>query len=95
MAAFAGGPGEGVDAIAEHELHQLVIGGMKFDGILAMAEPVERTQLRLIAVGEPCKVLHALVAGKLARVFQMRRRVFSARAPDGLDQRDVAFEQID
>ena len=70
-------------------------GAVRAPERLEVAEAVECAQLRLIAVGEAGKVLHALVAGKLARSLQMRLRAFRARAPDGLDQRDVAFEQID
>ena len=39
---------------------------MNFDGVLAMTEPVECAQLRLMTMGEAGEVLHALVAGKLA-----------------------------
>ena len=66
MAAFAGGLGEGVNPFPEHELHQFMIGRMKFDGILAVAEPIECAQLRLMAMGQAGEVLHALVAGKSA-----------------------------
>ncbi len=44
-------PGEIVDLIADREVHQLMIGRVKLDRVQAHPVPVERSQLRPMAVG--------------------------------------------
>ena len=58
------GPRRGVQAVADRDLHQLVVGGVVLDLVDAVAVAVVGAQDRLVAVGQLAPALRLRAAGE-------------------------------
>ena len=87
-------PGERVRLAAEDQPHQLVVGGMEFDEVDAMAEAVVRAQLGQVPVGLARQVLDLGAADQGSGLLQVIRRPVGTEDANRVTQRFVAGIEV-
>src|SRR5712692_6606965 len=85
-------PRQGVQAVADRDLHESVPRGVKLDLVDPVAEPVVGAKLRRVRIGLEAPVDRLLRAGEAPQVVHYVVRPASAFPLERFAQRGVRFE---